>query len=126
MQQKGYIDVRNDIDLQFFEKRLRERLDEIKSGLVAGRNGTAPKTLDQGCVGRLSRMDAMQQQAMAQATARLAAGERIRIEKAIDRIRSGNYGYCMNCDEEINEKRLLFDPSVLHCIECARAAEKTG
>ncbi len=116
--------MRDDIDLAFFEKRLKNRLHEIETGLEAGKEGTAPKGLDQSSIGRVSRMDAMQQQAMAKATARLSAAEKTRILKALDRIKSGDYGYCTRCDEEIMEKRLAFDPSVLFCINCARAAEK--
>ncbi|MDT8274424.1 MAG: TraR/DksA C4-type zinc finger protein, partial [Desulfomonilia bacterium] len=83
----------------------------------------APVELDQARVGRLSRMDAMQQQAMAQAAARLSENERQRIEAALKRIETGEYGYCVVCDEEIAEGRLHFDPSVLTCISCARKAE---
>jgi DnaK suppressor protein len=118
--------VRDDIDLEFFETRLRKRLLEIETGLATGKDETAPKGLDQGCIGRLSRMDAMQQQAMAKATAQLSIKEKIRIQKALDRMKSGDYGYCLNCDEEIMEKRLLFDPSIMFCIECARAAESSS
>lgn len=116
--------MRDDIDLAFFEKRLRNRLHEIESGLEAGKEGTAPKALDQASIGRVSRMDQMQQQAMAKATAQLSAAEKVRIQKALDRMKSGDYGYCAHCDEEIMEKRLQFDPSVMFCIDCARAAEK--
>jgi DnaK suppressor protein len=35
---------------------------------------------------------------------------------------SGDYGYCMGCEEEIAEGRLRVDPSALTCITCARAA----
>lgn len=116
--------MRGDIDIPYFEKRLKTRLEEITTGLEAGKKGAAPVELDQARVGRVSRMDAMQQQAMAQAAARLAGMEKIRIQKALDRVRSGDYGYCMNCDEKIAEKRLQFDPSILFCIDCARAAEQ--
>ena len=68
-------------------------------------------------------MDAMQQQAMTQAVARLTAMEEQRIQTALKRIASGEYGYCMNCDEEIAEGRLRVDPSALTCIACARAAD---
>ena len=69
--------------------------------------------LDQTRVGRLSRMDAMQQQAMSQAVARLTDLERQRILSALGRMESGDYGYCVICDEKIVEERLRFDPSVL-------------
>lgn len=117
--------MRGDIDIHSFEKRLNKRLEEITANLEAGKSSASPVELDQARVGRVSRMDAMQQQAMAQAAARLAGAEQARIRKALDRVRSGDYGYCMNCDEKIAEKRLAFDPSVLFCIDCARAAEQT-
>jgi DnaK suppressor protein len=69
-------------------------------------------------------MDAMQQQAMSRATSHLADAEIRRIKTALKRLESGDYGYCMNCDEEIAEGRLRFDPSLLPCISCARASEE--
>lgn len=112
------------VDVLYYEKRLRARLEEIRAAMETRKEGASPVELDQSRVGRVSRMDAMQQQAMAKAAERLAAAEKIRIQKALDRIQSGEYGYCTHCDEEIAEKRLDFDPSVMFCIECARAAEQ--
>lgn len=82
-----------------------------------------PVELDQGRTGRLTRMDAMQQHAMAQASDRLTGPERKRILSALDRIRSGDFGYCIICDEEIAEGRLRSDPGIPSCISCARKAE---
>ncbi|MBI4792936.1 MAG: TraR/DksA family transcriptional regulator, partial [Deltaproteobacteria bacterium] len=104
--------MRDDIDTEYFRKRLKERRADILAGQEA-KKGEAPVELDQARVGRLSRMDAMQQQAMAQAAARLSEVERQRIEAALKRIDAGEYGYCVLCDEEIGEGRLRFDPSVL-------------
>jgi DnaK suppressor protein len=109
--------------LDYFKKRLEERLKAILSSQEA-KKGEAPVELDQARVGRLSRMDAMQQQAMSQAAARLADQERQRIQVALKRIESGDYGFCIVCGEEITEGRLRFDPSLQTCISCAREAEK--
>ena len=78
--------------------------------------------LQQDSVGRLSRMDAMQQQAMAQAQERRRAAERARIRSALERIEDGEWGYCLTCGEEIAEKRLRHDPSVAVCVGCAGGA----
>jgi DnaK suppressor protein len=115
--------VRKDLDLEYFRKRLEERLAAIAAG-QEGRKEEAPVELDQARVGRLSRMDAMQQQAVSQAASHLAGLERQRIQAALKRIDAGEYGYCVICDEEIAEGRLRFDPSVLTCIACAREAER--
>lgn len=75
--------------------------------------------LDQTRVGRLSRMDALQGQAMAQETERRRKNELQRIEAALLRVESGDYGYCVTCGEEISAKRLALDPSTPLCIDCA-------
>ena len=116
--------MRNDIDLQYFKKRLGERLEEIIAAQESRKKEVAPVELDQARVGRLTRMDAMQQQAMSQAAARLADLERQRIKSALGRMQSGDYGYCIICDEEIAEGRLRFDPSILTCISCAKEADR--
>lgn len=112
----------DDSDLASFKKRLEERLAAIMAGQEASRGGT-PVELDQARVGRLSRMDAIQQQAISQAALRLAGLERQRIEAALNRIDAGDYGICVVCGEEIAEGRLRSDPSVFACIECAQKAE---
>lgn len=78
-----------------------------------------PVTLQQDSVGRLSRIDAMQQQAMAQATQKRRAAERRRIEAALERLDEGEWGWCLTCGEEMPEARLRHDPSVAQCVGCA-------
>jgi DnaK suppressor protein len=112
--------LRDDIDLKYFKKHLEERLKAITAEQERQKEEAAPVELDQARVGRLSRMDAMQQQAMSQAVARLTDLERQRIQSALGRMESDDYGYCVICDEEIAEGRLRFDSSVLTCISCAQ------
>ncbi len=113
----------NDIDLEYFKKRMEERLADITEGQERRKKETSPVELDQARVGRLTRMDAMQQQAMAQAAARLTELERKRILSALSRMEAGEYGYCLICGEEIAEGRLRFDPSIATCIDCAKKAD---
>ncbi len=70
-------------------------------------------------------MDALQQQAMAKATDERADVELLQIEGALGRIKVGEYGHCINCGEDIAEGRLMVDPGVLTCIECAEKAERS-
>lgn len=115
--------MRDDLNLKELQQRLEARLATLQAGREAQRKEGAPVELDQTKVGRLSRMDAMQQQAMAQASARRAELELQRIRTALGRLQAGDYGYCVSCDEEIAEGRLQVDPATLICIDCARAAE---
>ena len=100
----------------------RDRLEEVdESGAAA----TAIVELDQTKVGRLSRMDAMQAQAMAQASDMRRKQLLRRIESALQRLDDDEFGYCLECGESINAKRLAFDPAAELCIDCASAAETT-
>lgn len=113
-----------ELDLNAFRQRLEQRQAAIVADKKAAKKANGPVELDQARVGRLSRMDAMQQQAMAQAGARLLDHELQRIKVALGRIESEEYGYCILCDENIAQKRLQFDPSLLTCIRCAEQAER--
>lgn len=76
--------------------------------------------LDQQSVGRLSRMDALQGQALAKAGKERAEHQLRMIKAALIRIDNDDYGFCAECDEPINPKRLEIDPTTIYCIECAR------
>ena len=115
--------MRDDLDLTWFKQLLEERLEALRLVHEAQRKEGVPVQLDQTCLGRLSRMDAMQQQAMAQATTRRTELEKQRIKTALNRLRSGDYGYCAKCEEEISEGGLRIDPATLVCISCARRVE---
>ncbi len=105
------------------EKAARMRLLELKRELEAlsamSEGARATVELDQQSVGRLSRMDALQGQAMAQASERQRRTDLVRIEAALKRLDDGDYGYCLECGEEIAAKRLEIDPAAALCITCA-------
>lgn len=100
---------------------------EKKAALMAiqdtGKAATQIVKLDQSSVGRLSRMDAMQGQAMAIAANQRRQVELQKIEAALSRIENEDYGLCLECDEEIAEPRLKLDPASPLCIKCASRKE---
>jgi len=79
--------------------------------------------LDQSRVGRLSRMDAMQAQAMSKETGRRRRLKLVQIEAALRRIDGDDYGFCQQCGEDIAPARLEVEPTALLCIDCASARE---
>lgn len=105
----------------------RQRLLDLKAALDAiaetGDASAAVVELDQSRVGRLSRMDAMQAQAMSASSNARRAEMLRRVEAALRRLDDDDYGICRSCDEPINPKRLEFDPTVLYCIDCASRQE---
>jgi DnaK suppressor protein len=76
--------------------------------------------LDQTSVGRLSRMDAMQQKAMADATAARRRAGVARLRAALNRIDTDDFGFCDECGDAIPLERLVIDPSLIRCAGCMR------
>jgi DnaK suppressor protein len=103
-----------------FAKRLRDIIDDLESIDTAASDSRATVVLDQTSVGRLSRMDAMQQQAMANATSQRRKAEIVQAKAALQRITDGEFGYCAECGGDIAVKRLAHNPAVSTCIACAR------
>ena len=98
--------------------------EELESAAAAAGDSSKIVELDQARVGRLSRMDAMQAQAMSQASARRRELMLKKISAALKRIENGDYGLCKSCEEMIDRKRIEFDPTAVLCIECATKAEQ--
>ena len=103
-----------------FEDLITVRLKEIDVEDQNTRQDRATVVLDQQSVGRLSRMDAMQQQAMANATHQRRLQEKSRLQAALQRITAGEFGYCADCGDDIPDARLDLNPAVQLCIGCAR------
>ena len=107
------------MDVTAFRKLILAEIAELEGLSKSSKSGRDPVTLDQQSVGRLSRMDAMQQQSMD-----LAREERRQqrlgiLAAALQRIEAGDYGYCLRCDEPIKLARLQIDPAVTTCVSCA-------
>ena len=108
-------------------ERFRKQLLELRAALIKAREtGDAaeqPVELDQTRVGRLSRMDALQAQAMSVETGRRRRQKLLQIESALRRLDEGEFGWCLDCGEEIAPARLEADPTSTLCIRCAEAKE---
>lgn len=103
-----------------YHDRLLAELQDIRT---AGDDTTAdrqPVVLDQQSVGRLSRMDALQGQAMAQAMQSRRNGRTRAITAALERLAGDDFGWCEDCGDYIGTKRLDLDPTILRCVDCAR------
>ena len=108
-----------DLDIEGFRKQLIDLRDELQSVAATGDQAASTVELDQTRVGRLSRMDAMRAQAMSVEARRRRELNLKRIAAALRRIETGNYGYCHECEELIDPRRLTVDPAATHCVACA-------
>ena len=107
------------MDTDHFLAKLINRAEELRSETGETRDLRKPVVLDQQSVGRLSRVDALQMQAMALEVDRRHSSELKEIASALDRIASGEYGESRVCGKNIGVARLEVIPTATACIECA-------
>jgi len=109
----------SDIQIARFRQQLLEKKQELVESVLSAGEAADVVELDQARQGRLSRMDAMQSQAMSQAMQERRQIQIKQIDAALRRIEAADYGYCAACDELIASQRLEYDPAVTLCIKCA-------
>lgn len=114
---------RADLDLKALKAKLLAERREIEHDAAVSAEERAAVELDQSTVGRLSRMDALQNQALQLETERRREIELARIEAALKRMETGGYGYCVSCGQDIQTKRLENDPATPVCIDCASSTQ---
>ena len=103
---------------------LEERRGELEDQLRIGDDAARPVSLDQQSVGRVSRVDAIQQQQMALAGREQAEQLLRQITQALQRIDDGVFGICLHCEEPIAAARLEAQPHAGLCVDCQSAAEQ--
>ncbi len=102
-----------------YSMRLQEELEALAQAADDTVADRKPVVLDQQSVGRLSRMDALQGQAMAKAMQGRRDGRVRAVQAALERLAGEDFGWCEDCGEFIGLKRLDLDPTLRRCVECA-------
>jgi DnaK suppressor protein len=100
-------------------ERARQRLE--RSLKLTGR-AARPVELDQTSVGRLSRMDALQNQHLTKGLEARESARYAQVQEALQRIEQGTYGVCAGCERSIPFERLLVFPETLRCAACGPGA----
>ena len=109
-----------EIDLERYRAMVTDALASIDALMEATAEDQNPVQLDQQSSGRLTRMDAMQRQAMASETQRRRKLRRLQLQQTLKRLDEGEFGYCADCGNEIPAGRLDVDPAFHLCVKCAR------
>ena len=108
-----------DKQLNEFRGHLLKQKQELLEMAITASDAADVVELDQTRQGRLSRMDALQGQAMSQAMQERRQLQIKQIDRALQRLDDNEYGYCLRCEEEIARQRLEYNPAVTLCIKCA-------
>ncbi|MGI9277400.1 MAG: TraR/DksA family transcriptional regulator [Endozoicomonas sp.] len=97
---------------------------ELQQALEQSDKSSQPVSLDQQAFGRVSRVDALQQQSMAKASQQQYQERLRQVLKALANFDSGDYGYCLSCNNPIGYPRLQARPETPLCLACQSAAEQ--
>jgi DnaK suppressor protein len=112
--------------IESFKRHLMQQRQDLLVLQETADEAAGTVELDQTSVGRLSRMDALQGQAMSRERDRRRQIELQKIAAALRRIEAGDYGDCVRCGEEIAIRRLALDPAAPLCIDCASKSDESG
>ena len=103
---------------QKYRARIDAEIEELRALSIGSKDVRAPVELDQQSVGRLSRMDAMQQQSMDLAK-EARRGQRLAIlAAALKRMDEDEFGYSLRGGEDIPPARLDVVPAATLCVDC--------
>lgn len=111
------------IDTDHFKTKLEALRKALSAEHEEGGAESGTVEADQSRLGRLSRLDALQAQAMSVAAQQRRRSHIQRIDAALRRIEEDDYGYCLDCGEEIASQRLELDPASTLCVGCASKRE---
>lgn len=107
-----------------YQQDLMQLETELMEFLGLSSKASEAVELDQARMGRVSRGDAMQQQAMVSAAHQRDEKRLIAVRKALKRIEGDDFGWCLECGEDINVKRLDVAPETELCLECQSIQEQ--
>ncbi len=110
-------------ELKTLHHKLVELEKELETLLTVSEGSAQTVSLDQS-IGRLTRMDAMQIQSMAQANRRSHDLRLRQVRAALAAMDEAEYGECKSCEEPIGYARLSVRPEAPFCIACQQQRER--
>lgn len=105
-------------ELNEIQQIIREQIQASEEEITELIELTKPVSLD-ASIGRLSRMDAINNKAINEKALRDKKQTLKKLERALDRSKKGEIGTCITCGDEIPIGRLKFMPYTTKCVNCA-------
>lgn len=114
----------SDKKIAHFKSELLQIEKELVEALGLAEEVGEKVELDQARFGRVSRGSALMDQAMSEAGVERDKKRLVAVRKALKRIGEDQYGFCLECDEPISEKRLEVAPETELCLDCQSFKEE--
>jgi RNA polymerase-binding transcription factor len=100
-------------------KRNMEEAIEAQKLLIASLAETSKPVAPDNAIGRLSRMEALNDRAVSEASLNAARHKLSRLETALGKVGQPDFGICVSCDNPIPPGRILLMPEATRCVPCA-------
>jgi len=104
-------------------EEIKRKLDQTRKAIASLREQTKPIAPDRA-IGRLTRMDAIQQKSVSEATLRSSEEALHNLEEALEKLDQPGFGTCVICKQTIPLGRILLVPESRLCVTCASARQK--
>ena len=99
-------------------KRIMEEAIEAQKTLIASLAETSKPVSPDNAIGRLSRMEALNDRAVSEASLNAARHKLSRLENALGKVDQPDFGICLGCDNPIPPGRILLMPEATRCVPC--------
>ena len=107
------------MDILHIKENIINKISKTQNEITELKELTSPIS-PENAVGRISRMDAINNKTINDRTLRKAEEKLKKLKLSLSRIDDPNFGTCMKCSSPIQEGRLLLLPEEEKCINCAR------
>ncbi len=98
---------------------IKEQIAKTEESIIQYEEMSKP-VAPENSIGRISRMDAINNKSVAEAALRQARRKLKKLQLAQSKIDEPNFGVCIRCKKDIPTKRLILMPQSQHCVNCAR------
>ena len=105
-------------DKNALREKIKEEIKKLKVDIARLEEATKPIS-PENSLGRVSRMDAINNKGVAEASLRSAKSKMSKLQIAVSKIELPGFGNCANCKQPIRPARLMFMPESTRCIRCA-------
>ena len=103
---------------QQFQDHIQHQIEAVTAEILELEERTKPIAPD-CAIGRVSRMDAINNRSINEAALRTARQKRAQLENTLVRVSDADFGICVRCGHAIPPARLMFMPQTTRCVSCA-------
>lgn len=100
-------------------QKITEEISKTTQLIAEYKEQSKPVTLD-SAIGRISRMDAINNKSITEAALRKAEQKLTKLQQALDKVGKKGFGVCIKCQQRIPLGRILLMPESNRCVNCAR------